>query len=274
MRLVFYFRRMVKMKKITATLLAMVLVLGLFSFSAFAADASAQVYVTIALDDGNLAVAQEAVTVTDIDNDKKLTINDALYCVHEAFYPGGAAQGYKTELTQWGLGIKKLWNVSNGGSYGYYVNNTSAWSLTDTISAGDYINAFVYKDAQGFSDSYSYFSAQTVEATAYEPFEITLYRLTYDANWNTVEAPVAGAVIIVDGKTTDFVTDADGKATITLTKAGNHVLSAVSDSIVIVSPVCKADVARGSFLSMLMYYTQIVFSMVMAFISSLFGSAS
>lgn len=262
------------MKKITATLLSMVLVLGLFGFSAFAADASTQVYVTIALGDGSLGVAQQAVTVTDIDSDSKLTINDALFCAHEAFYPGGAAQGYKTELTQWGLGIKKLWNVVNGGSYGYYVNNASAYSLTDTIAAGDYINAFVYKDAQGFSDSYSYFSAQTIDATAYESFSITLNRLTFDANWNTVVTPVAGAVITVDGETTNFVTDADGKATITLTETGSHVISAVSDSVVIVSPVCKAEVAGGSFLSMLMYYVQLVFRIVVALFSALFGSAA
>ena len=145
------------MKKITAILLSMVLVLGVFGISAFAADASAEVYVTIAIDDGTVAVAQEKVTVTDIDADNKITINDALFCAHEAFYPGGASQGYKTEATQWGLGILKLWNVANGGSYGYYVNNASAWSLTDTIVTGDYVNAFAYQDAQGFSDSYAYF---------------------------------------------------------------------------------------------------------------------
>jgi len=262
------------MKKVTAALLSMVLVLGMFGLPVFAAGASAQMYVTIALGDGSLAVAQEAVTVTDIDSDSKLTINDALYCAHQAFYPGGAAQGYKTESTQWGLGIKKLWNVVNGGSYGYYVNNTSAFSLTDTVAAGDYINAFVYKDAQGFSDSYAYFSAQTVAAKAYESFNITLNRLTFDANWNTVVTPVAGAVITVDGEKTGFVTDADGKASITLTETGSHVISAASDSVVIVSPVCRAEVTPGSFLSMLMYYVRLVFLIAVALFGGLFGSAA
>ena len=261
------------MKKITAVLLSMVLVLGMFGVSAFAAGDSTQVYVTIALGDGTLAIAQEAVAVTDIDLDNKITINDALYCAHSAFYPDGAS-GYATEATQWGIGIKKLWNVVNGGSYGYYVNDISAFSMTDTVAEGDYVNAFVYKDAQGFSDSYSYFNVQTVDATAFESFDITLYRLAFDADWNTVETPVAGAVITLDGRTTSFVTNADGKATITLTEKGTHVISADSDSVVIVAPVCKAEVTQGSFWSMLIYYVQIAVRTIVALISSLFGSAS
>lgn len=254
------------MKKITACLLAVVLFLGMFGLSVFAANDSVMVYVTIALDDGRLAVAQEAITVTDIDSDNKITINDVLHCAHEEFYPGGAAQGYATEVTQWGLGIKKLWNIVNGGSYGYYLNNASAWSLTDMVSSGDYVNAFVYKDAQGFSDSYSYFNSQTVEAKAYESFEVTLYRLTFDANWNMVEMPVSGAVITINGKATNFVTDGDGKVSITLTKTGNHVISADSDTDVIVSPVCRVEVNSGSIWSMLVYYIQAVIRVLMAVI--------
>lgn len=265
------------MKKITAVLLSMVLVLGMFSVSAFAAGPSTEVFVTIALGDGTLALAQKTVAVTDIDNDNKITINDALFCAHEAFYPGGASQGYKTEATQWGLGILKLWNVANGGSYGYYVNNASAWSLTDVIVAGDYVNAFAYKDVQGFSDSYSYFNVQTVDATAFESFDITLYRLSFDADWNTVETPVAGAIITVDGSKTAFVTDADGKVTITLTETGTHVISAQSDDVVIVAPVCNAEVAKGSFESILTFYIQKVLRVLGAivnFIIVLFGSIS
>ncbi len=263
------------MKKITAVLLSMVLVMGLFSTSAFAAGPSTEVFVTIALGDGTLALAQESVAVTDIDDDNKITINDALFCAHSAYYPDGVAAGYATELTEWGIGIKKLWNVVNGGSYGYYVNNASAWSLTDTVVAGDYVNAFVYQDAQGFSDSYSYFSAQTVDATAYESFELTLNCLTFDAEFNTVVTPVVGAVITVDGSKTAFTTDANGKATITLTETGTHVISADSDSVVIVAPVCKAEVAEGSFESILTFYIQKllrVLGAIVNFIVALFGS--
>ncbi|HZK39500.1 MAG TPA: hypothetical protein VFD23_05050, partial [Clostridia bacterium] len=217
--------------------------------------------------DGTLAVAQEAVTVTDIDSDNKITINDALHCAHTAFYPGGASAGYATEETAWGLGILKLWDVVNGGSYGYYVNNASAWSLTDTIAAGDYVNAFVYQDAQGFSDSYSYFNEQTVDATAYESFELTLNCLTFDDNFNTVVTPVAGATITVDGQKTAFVTDADGNVTITITETGTHVISAQSDDIVIVAPVCKTEVVKGSFWSMLIYYVRAI----VAYIINLFA---
>jgi hypothetical protein len=251
------------MKKITAVLLSMVLVFGVFGVTAFAEDTSAQVYVTIALDDGTLAVAQAIVTVTDTDADGKLTINDALYCVHDNY---GSSQGYATESTTWGIGIVKLWGVANGGSYGYYVNNVSAWSLTDPVVEGDYVNAFVYQDAAGFSDSYAYFSEATVSANTFETVDLTLYRLTYDADFNTVETPVVGAVITMDGVITDAITDVNGKVTVTLNRMGTHILSAQSEDVVIVAPVCTAEVGMPNLFAMFVYYVQEAFKEVSAMV--------
>lgn len=49
----------------------------------------------------------------------------------------------------------KLWGTENGGSYGYYVNNVSTWSLTDPVDEGDYVNAFVYTDLTTWFDTYA-----------------------------------------------------------------------------------------------------------------------
>ena len=120
------------MKRILSFTLTLVLVLGLFCGIALADDGT-KVYVTIADKDGKLVLVQEAITVTDIDNDGKLTINDALYCAHEAKFEGGAAAGYLSEMTEYGLSLKKLWGTDNGSGYGYDVNNEGAMSLSDEV---------------------------------------------------------------------------------------------------------------------------------------------
>lgn len=211
--------------------------------SVYAAE-DVQVYVTIS--DGSLAMANEEITVSDIDGDGALTINDALYCAHEAAYEGGAEAGYGSYEGDYGLALSKLWGIENGGSYGYYVNNTSAMSLGDTISSGDHINAFVYTDLTAWSDTYCYFDNFTVSADAGSEIALTLSAASFDENYAPVTIPVENAVITINGEKTDFITDAEGKAVITINDAGKAVISAVSDSMTLVPPVCAADISASA----------------------------
>ena len=232
------------MKKIK-TLALSLMMLGAFSLTAFAekTEETAEVYVTIADDKGALALTQEKITVTDIDEDGTLTINDALYAAHETKFEGGAAAGYVTSEGQYGISLDKLWGVENGGSYGYVVNNVSAMSLADEIEAGDYINAYVYTDLTAWSDAYSFFDVNTVDTKEGTEITLTLSANGYDADWNPVVNPVEGAVITVDGKATEYKTDKDGKVTFTLAK-GDYVISATSESQILVPPACRVSVAE------------------------------
>lgn len=200
-----------------------------------------KVYVTIADEDGKLAMPQEEITVTDVDNDGALTINDALYLAHEAKYAGGASSGYESGMSEYGLSLYKLWGTAGTG-FGYYVNNTSAWSLADTVKEGDIVSAFIYRDTTGWSDTYCYFNVNTVSAKEGEQITLTLSKAAFDANYNPLVLPVEGAAITIDGTASAYKTDAEGKVTITLDE-GKHVISAVSDIEILVPPVCKADVA-------------------------------
>lgn len=224
------------------TLIIAISAMALASPLSASAAESAEVFVTIADNTGALALAAEPVTVTDTDGDGALTISDALQLAHEAHYSGGASAGYGTSRTEFGLGITKLWGAEQGSSYGYCVNNTSALSLEDPIADGDYVNAYCYTDLTGFSDMYCYFDVHTVSVQAGEAITLTLTANSYDANWNPVQKPVEGAVITIDGKAADCKTDADGKVTLTLENAGNALISAVSDTQILVPPVCRAEV--------------------------------
>jgi hypothetical protein len=227
------------MKKIIAVLLSVMLALGMSAVAASAAE-TFDVYVTVCDEQGAVPVAAQQITVSDIDADGALTINDALILAHDKFYEGGSAAGYATSVTQYGLGITKLWG-STIGSYGYYVNNNSAWSLEDPIKANDYIAAFVYTDP-AWSDHYSYFDRFLGDINADEEFTLTYSEAGYDEQWNPVVLPVEGAVITVDGEKTTFTTDAEGKASVKLSTNGVHTVSAVKDGRILVAPVFIATV--------------------------------
>lgn len=256
------------MKKLLSVALSLLLIIGCMGISAFAADGDVTVYVSVA-DKGELVAAQVEVTVTDIDSDGALTVNDALYALHKAVYDGGADAGYSYYIHKdYGLSLGKLWGDTSG-NFGYYINNASCWSLADKVEDGDYVNAFVYKDSKFYSDTYCFFSEYTVTADKGDEIELTLNNADYDASWNPVTVPVADAEITVDGVATGVKTDANGKAVIKLDKAGEHVISAVSSSKTIVPPVCTAEV--NGILEMIINAVVGFFMNIYSFIVSLFA---
>ncbi len=224
------------MKKVRFGVVMLAVIAVVVSLTALAPAVSAaeeSIYVTIA--NGELVLAYEEVSLTDADGDGKLTINDALINAHDKAFEGGADAGYGSSVTNYGLSLTKLWGVENGGGFGYFVNNVSAMSLGDTVKTGDHIVAFVYTDVVGYSDAYSYFDVTTSSEST---LTLTLTASGYDANWAPVSNPVSGATITVDGKATEVKTDADGKATVTVSGEGRHVVSAISDEKKLVPPVC------------------------------------
>lgn len=231
------------MKKLLSITLTVLLLLSTLALGVFAEDLSAEVYVTIADENGKLVLAQEKITVTDIDGDSKLTINDALYCAHEAKFEGGASAGYGSALLTWGLSLTKLWGVENGGSYGYYVNDLMAMGLGDEVKSGDRINAFIYTDTTTWSDTYCYFDVNSASVKENGKLTLTLNALGFDKDYNQIEVPVKDAVITLDGVATEFKTDENGKVTLTLDKVGSFVISATSASQRLVPPALTVEVS-------------------------------
>ena len=232
------------MKKILAIILAVAMCLSLGT-AAFAAEdilliapapaRGVNVNVTIS-DAGNLVLVQAPVSVTDLDEDGIVSINDALMAAHLAYYPGEA--GYVYYVGDYGIAMDTLWGVTNGGSYMYYVNDIMPMSLGEAVNAGDSIVAYGFADLEAWSDTYTYFDKRTAEVTAGDTLELTLSA----PDWSGNVLPVAGAEIVVDGVKTGVVTDENGKAAVVIDKAGECLVSAVSETMVIVPPVCKITV--------------------------------
>lgn len=236
-------------KRLLSLLLILSLCMSFCAVTAFAGDEFLSDYeddtseylsawVNVHIANAGVPVLDTLVYTYDADEDGVLTINDALLCAHEYFYSDetGADEsdtGYAYAVSdEYGAYITKLWGVENGGAYGYYVNDKSAWSLNDPIHDGDKVVAFVYADTTNYSDLYTYFTASEYSTYRGKPqVTVQLNAVSFDADWNPVSVPVAGATITVDGEPTSFVTDKDGKATITLSDAADswYYLSATSD---------------------------------------------
>lgn len=223
------------MKKNLTAILTAAIITGTFTVTACADEVSAKVYVTIS--DGTLKLSQEEIIAKDNNRDGKISIDEALFAAHD-LYQGSADIGYLSSESEYGLSLVTLWG-NDCGVYGYYVNNASAMSLNDEIKDGDFINAFCYTDLETWSDTYCYFDKNTAEGNE---ITLTLSAAAWDENYNPITVPVEGAVITMNGEKTDFVTDADGKVTITADEAGRYEISAISETQTLVPPVCIADI--------------------------------
>lgn len=225
------------MKKTLSLLMTLMLcVLCLPALDESDTAATRQVSVSITDDTGALVLALETVLVTDTDGDAVLTINDALACAHAA-HPDGA-EAYSAVPTEWGLSLMKLWGVENGGSYGYYLNDASAFSLLDPVKDGDHVKAYVFTDLNAFSDTYCYFDAAYVETSVGDTVELTLTAAAFDENFAPITVPVAGATLVIDGEATEIVTDAQGKARLNILEDGSYLISANHPEMNLVDPVC------------------------------------
>lgn len=221
-------------KKIISVIMAVLMCASIIMFSG-CGKKNETVHVRVTLTDaGNIAGAYKEVEAEDIDKDGVISISDAIASAHKTMYSGGA-DGYATEVTDYGTSIVRLLGVENGGSYGCYINNTYVSNYNDPIKDGDHIYAYSYKDLTAWSDVYSFFDRAEVKAG--EDITLKLTYIGFDENYSPVELPAAGAVITVDGEKTELVTGDDGTVNIKA-EQGAHIISAVSDEITLVPPVC------------------------------------
>lgn len=157
------------------------------------------------------------------------TIADALEAVHDECFKGGAEVGYAAAETQYGLGLSKLWG-DESGNFAYQVNrgSVSVWGLSDVISDGDEIDAYILQSYYPDSEDYAAFGEAAAEGTAGKPITLQLYSSSFDEFYQMNMIPLAGASVHAYGASADGapVTDADGKASITLTEPGKQIVTA------------------------------------------------
>ncbi len=193
-------------------------------------------------------MAEVEVTLTGKDS---YTLDDAFLAAHTAYYEDGA-QGYATSMSeQWGLSVDMLWGDTSK-FFGYQVNGgqESVMGPGHVIENGDYIDAYINRSEHPDNEAYSFFDTYRAQAYCGEEIMLTLTQAGgYDKDWNTIYIPCEGAVITVNGKESEIVTDTEGKATLLLDQAGEYVISAkksktVKDETVpaITAPICMIEI--------------------------------
>lgn len=182
----------------------------------------------------------------DKNQNNHYDIDDVLYAAHEQYYPNGATTGYSSYSSQYGLTLAKLWGkgtANQAANAGYSVNGSAAWSLEDTVQAGDHVIAYNYGDYS----IYSFFDKLSVSIATGSSLSLTLSSQTYDENWKPTTMPIQNANILLDGVASKYYTDQYGQANILFNTAGTYIISATTtNSALKISPICIVSVGKNT----------------------------
>ena len=129
--------------------------------------------------DGSV-MAEREVTVKDLNSDGILTYDEALTAVHDEYYEGGSA-GYETGKAEdtGSLYIGKLWGISED-AYGWWKDDELCTDLEEAVHTGDELTAFVYKDIEKRSDSYTKFARTAYTIPVGTSKYVDCYKAAYE----------------------------------------------------------------------------------------------
>lgn len=223
-------------KRGLSILLCALMLLSTLHFTVYADTNEITTYITISVH-GNIVndkngdpVAEAPVVLTGKDS---YTLDDAFIAAHDAYYEGGAAAGYATADSQWGLSVTKVWGDTSS-KFGYQMNagTVDVWGPTQAIADGDYIDLCVNESYYPDNENYAKFDAYRKTVVNNEA-ELVLTEDYYDDSFIKHTRPCEGATIYVDGVATEFVTDANGQVTVEFDDYGEYLVSAKKTKVLV-----------------------------------------
>ncbi|MBE7030444.1 MAG: S-layer homology domain-containing protein [Ruminococcaceae bacterium] len=223
-------------RRVVAAVLALIMVIGVIPAFALGTENAITVYFSMSKY-GELVKGKNGADVAcaevKLQGKESYTLDDAFMAAHEKYCPDGE-EGYASSVSeQWGLSVDQLWGDTSY-NFGYQVNGgrESVMGPGHVVEDGDYIDACIYQNEYPNSEAYSFFDVYRTQAYPAEEITLTLtYASGYDDDWNTIYLPCEGATITVNGEETDVITDAEGKAIITLDEVGKYIISAKKSKI-------------------------------------------
>ena len=238
-----------KKRKFLSLVVSVIMILGVCDINAFAQTdipQTAEVYFTISnrgvfaqANDGS-AMLYKPVTVTDIDENGSINVDEALKAVHKAY---GNESGYVSGDNGYGgISVTKLWGVDTYNTL-FTVNNVGIYGVdTDTVSDGDFVCASINKDDFYYGDWYTFFDCATKEAMVNEEITLNLkghLGMAYLPE-DLADTPIPNADIAVweNGAihNLNIKTDENGDAVISFSEPGTYYVTAmgtVADEITV-----------------------------------------
>ena len=121
------------------------------------------------------AMVEKSVTVTDLNEDGKLTYDEALVAAHDAYFEGGAAAGYATAPSKYGAEVKMLWGTTTPNTL-FFDNDASLQYAVDKVEvkAGDNLYASINADDVYYSDFKTSFDKTSAEAEVSKSLNVSL----------------------------------------------------------------------------------------------------
>jgi hypothetical protein len=232
-----------KTSRVTAILLALMMVVVFVPTFAFAADGDEADGITVFMtvsDKGTIAktkdnepMAWKEVNVKDLDNSGDYTFDEALVAAHEAY---NSADGFNMLSSGW---VKSVWGVADNPAGYSFLQNDKATNIVTLakVNAGDYLVASINQDTELSADWASYFDKKEIEANVGETVKLTLSGFPA----MTINPPAKGRNVKVNytalgDADTDgsAVTDENGEVELTFDSNGIYLVTAeglVTDTI-------------------------------------------
>ncbi|QHI71386.1 S-layer homology domain-containing protein [Aminipila terrae] len=238
------------LKRAMSFLLILIMTFTTIPMTAFADSADLiTVYVTISAE-GQLQFSKDSETGmvrVPITVSKGATAFDALVAAHNKYYEGDyVASEDKVFSRFWG---------NNTMDIGYFVNGKMVLNRQNPVFEGDDIEGTIYNDY--LTDIYARFDKQNVTVDKNSELSLTLkYNDIINGpngmmNKETVNKPLAQAKILIGDLSTanipanesaEWITDKDGKITISFENPGVYYVSAQKEGVNIIPPICKVIV--------------------------------
>lgn len=176
--------------------------------------AAATVYLSVS-SYGELVLAYAPVSVSDINRDGRLSVEEALQAAHSAYGKGYASVNGT---------VTKLWGVDTA-NISIFVNHrpASANVCADTVSGGDYLVLSVDRDTRNDYDKYSRFDVLEKHVEAGIEFTLTL-----TDEYGTALAGMELGLSDGNGNTIPLglFTDGNGRAALVLNQEGTYCVTA------------------------------------------------
>ena len=211
----------------------MIMVFCIPAYAEETSETETVIYLTIsnkgvfATDNDSMPMANKKLIVEDIDNDGKVTVDEALVAAHKAF---NSEDGYSAPNGY----VSKLWGVESTNNL-FFVNDVGIpyGVAKDTVANGDRLVASINKDNVYYADWYTYFDETEKSVDVGEEFILSLngfYGMAY-TDEEKVSVPLNGISVGIwkDGAfdtIEDKVTDDEGKIILSFEEEGTYYITA------------------------------------------------
>ena len=201
-------------------------------FSVIPADEQVQTHVVIRTSNNKdeRACFDHTIAVTDWDKDGRLTTDDALWQIHEKYFPGGDSIG---------LGQDMIWGRS--GMFVCEMTNAAGKNVFSGAAANKRAIAYdlepgctvTFRPENKLWESYQLTWGDGISVSTLNSPEPGFRTTVFAVHWlpdSSVPQAIANTELLIDGRPSGIFTDEEGYAIVPMNESGTHTITAAGFS--------------------------------------------